>query len=692
MKSHLATLGSDQINKYGYRLDIRALESSVKQGWQGTPMFISHDFHRPAGISKAIGLHLHSTQALLKGIIILPETPDERNAVEDFAGEYLARKLAEIEDNDRVQLTTGLTNHLSSEAIFVRRECVSVLDPGIAKRVFPELFPTDETDKRSLVQIKNLQVIAPGVFKIGDYAVFAHRYFRRSLSQLNNLNGIFLEKLCKLRNETNLDVKIALDADSIGLVSTYLTPIELEYWRGPKFDDDLSSIPVGVTCHKASDRERYYHGIDRTEFWWHMQSGKRSLECEEILDNASFGIGSDVYGCRYVHSMVDEASNLPDHLDGAIREYGEEPFMGRIDVDISRAGKNTRYVKLWRIDGEIGLSTWKEMICDFFRGNSLVGEYLHGDNTQDQDEQAAPTSTLDPPNNMGPVPISEEDAVHIAVSYHSPDVFPLGQNRSIKINRSLATEDSCIKYIEFSALDLIKLFEREVSERIILPEGIPFIAFEDMDINYPPFFFQGETALEDAKAFIRCLSALCHKFSDIGAQRFITASIGVRYEDNVALFSFAGFANLLADVFDHGIDKLPEAFVDIGSWCEETQDILSKLGHIKSFTKAGQDLFTQSGDFFLRRPFLDAELFSIDKDFQISLRLPPTEEVIAQALCSGKLHATPAFVLVKCTCSGCNSSYLDCPCCVFLNESSGVTPTDFKLLGIFLTERPARSI
>ncbi len=291
---------------------------------------------------------------------------------------YLNEKLGDVAKNDEQRLRSGMAAHLSQSAIFISRECACVIDPGIARRAFPGLFSGDETDKRSLVSVRNLKEIGSGVFEIGEYAIFAHRYFRRSLSQVNNLNGIFLEKLYKLRDVDGLDVKIALDADRIGLADTYRTPIELEYWWGPKFDDTLVNIPVSVTCHKASERTRMFHGISGTQFWWHKQGGKHSLECEEIRDMPTFGHNNEAYGCRYVHSIVNKDTQLPDHLDGAIREYEPAAFLERLEVDISMAGKNTRYVKIWRVDGGGGLelSKWKELICDFYRDNHLPGGIL----------------------------------------------------------------------------------------------------------------------------------------------------------------------------------------------------------------------------------------------------------------------------------------------------------------------------
>ncbi|MCG2973979.1 hypothetical protein KZ307_25465, partial [Escherichia coli] len=72
--------------------------------------------------------------------------------------------------------------------------------------------------------------------------------------------------------------------------------LELEYWWGPHFNDDISSIPNGVTEHKASDRTRYFEGIDRTQIWWkspetrlnsNVEDRYRTFEIEELIENLS---------------------------------------------------------------------------------------------------------------------------------------------------------------------------------------------------------------------------------------------------------------------------------------------------------------------------------------------------------------------------------------------------------------------
>ena len=65
-----------------------------------------------------------------------------------------------------------------------------------------------------------------------------------------------------------LKVRLRLDPDLIGHPASAANLIELEYWRGPHFSDDISSIPNGVAEHKADDRTQFFGGVDRTQIWW----------------------------------------------------------------------------------------------------------------------------------------------------------------------------------------------------------------------------------------------------------------------------------------------------------------------------------------------------------------------------------------------------------------------------------------
>ena len=76
--------------------------------------------------------------------------------------------------------------------------------------------------------------------------------------------------------------------------------------------------------------------------------------------------------------MLNPESNLPYHLDGAIRAYSDEKMLHRMEIPLDQCERDTVYTKLWRIDGDMPVSLWKELITHYYRDNMLVGEYFGG--------------------------------------------------------------------------------------------------------------------------------------------------------------------------------------------------------------------------------------------------------------------------------------------------------------------------
>ncbi|AHB50445.1 hypothetical protein W911_16875 [Hyphomicrobium nitrativorans NL23] len=233
----------------------------------------------------------------------------------------------------------------------------------------------------------------PGIFHDPekDVVLFAHPYLRRSLSRLNVLNNDLLTRLAALaESELSVTLRLRLDPDIVGYPDTRAA-LELEFWRGPKFTDDIGKIPAGVTEHKASDRLKEFEGIDRTQFWWKTEDEhKRTFEAEEIRDTPSLGVSNDYYGCRYMHSEFGTREETITHFDGAIRGYDTEAFVTRIDQSIDRAGKRADYTKLFRVDGGLTVELWKELVSDYFRGNTLVPEYFGSPPQRDETNRAQP--------------------------------------------------------------------------------------------------------------------------------------------------------------------------------------------------------------------------------------------------------------------------------------------------------------
>jgi len=679
MKENLSLYNTNQINKYGYKFTVEALESSLAQSWKnGTPMFISHDYHRLMGWSKSLGLQILPTQVALIGISYFPENNKEQEQLNNAAQVYLTTKLGEVTNKDKAKLNNLVGSNLSDSATYLVRECVCVIDDNIAKKLLPNIFIGDETDKRCLVSLKDLKQIAPGVFEINGVAVFAHRYFRRSLSQINNLNNEFLSLLNELCSVENLDLKIALDPHSIGLLDTYKEPIELEYWWGPIFDESLLDIPRGVTCHKSKDLEKYFHGISSTEFWWHKQNGIQSLECEEIRDLPSFGVSHDEYGCRYIHSMINNKNGKANHLDGAIRLYNEEKFIERLDVDISKAGKDTKYFKLWRIDGDIEIPKWKELICHFYRDNHLPGEYFSGvDKRKVKTEGDRVASAATSANHLLSKP-KLEDGVEIFISYFEKDSLALNEQISVRTLDTIGTEDNQIKVIEFTSLELIKIIQYKLN--VIIEKNYEYIAYEDLDINFPMFLSKGVTSVENSNKMIQCLQQLINCSCMRNFNRTITISFGIEYEDVMVQFSFLSNVTSMYDFFKNNVFTFPSRFEDIGDWSSNIHDSL-KIQFAHSNARVASKLFLKnSGIHRISREFVPPEMIEITGN-EYALRIKKSDSELFKAVQEGTITIVPASLVNKAKCGSCFENYLDCECTAYLDDNSGTEITDFHFLG-----------
>lgn len=366
MLHRLAVFSSDHVNAYGIRMPVGTLIEALEQSWYlGQPLFLSHDRHRLEGWTRTLGLYLEPGMARLTGICFAPEPGEEAKQLEQRLFAFLGMQIKALVEPHREELETRLRGHLRGTEKPIYMSCAAYVGDGLAERVFPEAFA--DRDKDGLVSITNLHSIAPGVFEREGLIFFASNQLRRSLSRYNTLNEPLLDCLHTLAEDDNMSVRLRLDPDAVGLLSTYMRPLEFAYWWGPKFDDDLLKIPVGITRHEASDQQRMFHGVQRTEFWWHEQNDLKTLECEELLNIPSLGMGKGSYGCRYVHSIVDPECKTPFHLDGAVRLYDEDTMLARLDDNIRDAGRHTQYVKQWRVDGIIPIPTWKELLTHYYR-------------------------------------------------------------------------------------------------------------------------------------------------------------------------------------------------------------------------------------------------------------------------------------------------------------------------------------
>ncbi|GAB5539382.1 MAG: hypothetical protein Salg2KO_14850 [Salibacteraceae bacterium] len=415
-------LNSDTVNKYGFQFSVVSLLDALEQkAIEGVPTCLGHDMHRPRGWTVPFDLYFEPGMCRLVGNQVIAETDNEQKFINETHQTALIRKYQEQCDPHTEEFKGLIAKHLSDTAKYMYAGCVCYTDEGLLERVFPELWT--KRDKDGLIYLSDLLTAfdykGHGVFKHkkSELAVIAHRYFRKSLSIHNNLNYFFIDKLISKHNDENITVRIALDRNIIGYAKTYQDSIELEYWRGPKFNDDISGIKPGVTVYKSNDFQQAYYGISSTEFWWKNESDKQTLEAEELKEHPSLGLNDDNYGCRYVHSIYDRIDNSFEHFDGAIRMYDTERMLDRLDNDIKGAGKCSDYTKLFRVDGKLSLADRKTLVCHYFQSNPLIHEYFG--EPPEVEPQMINQDRHNVTEKLVPYSINQEDGVRLMISYHA---------------------------------------------------------------------------------------------------------------------------------------------------------------------------------------------------------------------------------------------------------------------------------
>ena len=678
MYERIIKLLSDEINKKGFVFPIKALEKTLNDNYKcGTPSCISHDYLRPFAWIKPKGLLLDPVSCSVIGKIMKPNNEEEEKELRKLADDYVTEKHFKIDENLKNKIKKTINIELSKDAKFINFGFAGIIDKDIVCKLFPEIF--ERCDKDGLINYYDLALLAPGVFQKGELIFFPHQFFRRNYSRLNNLNDDFFSCLEQIRNEKCL-IKIAIDTDVIGLKTSFLKPLEFEYWWGPEFNDSLKKIPPGVTCHVADDRLRLFHQIHRTEFFWYLQDNHKTFECEEISDLDVKDLDFN-FGCRYIHSMLDNANETIIHLDGAIRGYNSEQMVKRLEIDISKQEKDLLYTKLWRIDGDIPKKTWKELICHFFRDNYLPGEYLMPEKNNDTQEYLSTVKAID--KNFYEedyFDINQNNGIYVCVDYSEKERFS-----SFSDDFSLATcdfflfDNSISYYVDRSFVELQKLLRRR-GITVNSTSSYKYIAFEDLVSNLPFIHHPGTNSVQNANITLDAIKELISLYCKNCHERIISFIIGVEYEDKVITYS------MLGNVVD--MDNLLMYIKSIPDQSDKISDFLSK---IKSMNKKSNNRLPLNNIKFINGMDFKRELISYDQ-----FRLIFNESFLSIEFSNRKIiedmkkyHLQPAMVNIinKSECKKCKKEYKSCDCLKF--ESGGEEIKDMIPIACVLTRHKA---
>jgi hypothetical protein len=244
-------------------------------------------------------------------------------------------------------------------------------------KVYPEIRSLLDDD--GLLYIDDRFRLFDGGIEYKDHILHYHQFLRRGYSSNPNFDflGRFLR--CYIQICASNSFRIAIDHHRIMPKEFYQHIVEMDAWYGPRFDrsklDDIYA--VGLTVIKRispSPFDLFFDKLERTEFFWSYRNGIKTFEVEGISDKSLFH--DPYYLNKYAHSERDVRLKRLRHFDGAVKVYLKDSYENRLSTYMPKELRSFKKVKLFRIDGEIGIDEWIELLTLFFKGNEMIIEYF----------------------------------------------------------------------------------------------------------------------------------------------------------------------------------------------------------------------------------------------------------------------------------------------------------------------------
>ena len=470
------------------------------------------------------------------------------------------------------------------------------------------------------------------------------------------------------------NAKIRIDRNMLGWKHGVKRSIELEYWYGPKFNDDVSKIQKGVARHKSSENESLYNLIDSTEFSWYYDNQSHTFECEEITTQPSVGVSEEQYGFRYIHSIYEHDKHSIVHFDAAIKMYNKEERLNRLGQSLDKVEKNISYTKLFRIDGSLDVSEWKRLCVLFMQGNSLVSEYFGIKQFDDNDAITAS------PNEPYGEKISnrlyrKEYGVRAFLScvdgeIHSDaidefDVFSNGENEC--------------SVVDYDVIELVKELHKKGME-LHIPDSVIRMDVADSYINIPTIKISDDEKFD--KKVLIVLQSLCSVlklYKEHYCQKNVALTLAWPFLERIAKLSFVG---RIQDVLDcvAKINRFPKTKEEFLDFAEDLQkDINLHTAEENTFDKLSP--IGLNGNMRLhRRPIESSSCKIIREDGKLFIDLSEEMAEIAQ---NHKILPVIAFNIKSSLCSICGKEYWNCEHQRFVDGNCSEIITDADIIGCF---------
>lgn len=253
--------------------------------------------------------------------------------------------------------------------------------PGAALRVplpnsrvftaVPHLW--SRLDKDGLLHLEDLDAQPHGIF-VDDYSLQYHQLMRRGFHSAVHTDLVAL--VLSIGEREDVTARLAIDERRLRLRSEHQEYFERDYWFGPPLRSDLiddpSEIGDSYFANPGPSRIDPYVGLSTR---WTWDGVSKTVEIEEyVLADAST---ESFVLARYLHAIRDISKHCFVHCDAAVKAYDRTTYP-KVPALFRERGKGLDYRKVLRLDGHLSTEDWSRVTASWFRGNTLILEYLAG--------------------------------------------------------------------------------------------------------------------------------------------------------------------------------------------------------------------------------------------------------------------------------------------------------------------------
>lgn len=242
---------------------------------------------------------------------------------------------------------------------------------------YPEI--KEKLDDDNLLILDRDLIPSPYGIEYKNHIFQYHQFLRRKYRA--NPNFDFLGRFTKNYSQSDgvNKFRIAIDFHRLMPKEALQHIMELDAWFGATFDknklDDPNSIGLTVVKRDKPSIFDVQNELDRTEFYWSRKNEIKTLEIEELSREGY--IFDSYYLNKYIHSERDINQQELRHFDGAVKVYLQDKYKDRLMSKMPTEPKSFTKIKLFRIDGNIDVDEWLDLISFFYRGNEMIMEYFN---------------------------------------------------------------------------------------------------------------------------------------------------------------------------------------------------------------------------------------------------------------------------------------------------------------------------